>query len=55
MFISSGIGNTHYTSDWVIKTWQDFIAELNRLKTLTAPMNTVLRIAGKISDPGAEQ
>ena len=40
-FINSGIGNTGFTSDQVIKTWQDFIAELKRLKTLATPMNTV--------------
>jgi len=54
-FINSGIGNTSYTSDQVIKSWQDFIAELNRLKTLATPMNTVVRIVDKIVQSGAEQ
>jgi very-short-patch-repair endonuclease len=54
-FINSGVGNISYTRDQVIKTWQDFSAELNRLKTLVAPMNTVLRIADKIVHSGAEQ
>jgi len=47
-FIDNGIGNTSYTSDKVIKTWQDFIAELNRLKTLATPMNTVVKIATRL-------
>jgi Cdc6-like AAA superfamily ATPase len=54
-FVNIGIGNPGYTSDQVIKTWQDFIAELKRLKTLVTPMNTVLRIAAKIAHSGAKQ
>ncbi len=54
-FINSGIGNTRFTSDQVIKTWQACIAELKRLKTLATPMNTVQRIADTIAQSGAEQ
>jgi very-short-patch-repair endonuclease len=54
-FIDSGIGDPSYTPDQVIKIWQDFIAELKRLKTLATPMGTLLGIADRIALSGASQ
>jgi len=54
-FISSGIGDSSYTANQVIKIWQDFIAELNNLKALATPLNTLLQVTDKIARSGAEQ
>ncbi|MDX9963131.1 AAA domain-containing protein [Desulfobacter postgatei] len=52
-FIQNSIGNPGYSSDEIMKAWQNFIAELNRLNKLSNDISVVERISEKILSSGA--
>ncbi|MDQ1268702.1 MAG: hypothetical protein QG618_6, partial [Thermodesulfobacteriota bacterium] len=52
-FIHDSIGNPGYSSDEIMKAWQNFIAELNRLNKLSNDISVVERISEKILSSGA--
>ena len=52
-FIEDVIGNSEYSSDYVIKNWQDYTAEIDRLKAQTSLYEVVIRITHKIAESGA--
>jgi len=52
-FIQNYIGNPAYSSDQIMKKWQSFITELNRLNGLSNDISIVERISEKILSSGA--
>ncbi len=52
-FIQNSIGNPAYSSDEIMKEWQGFIAELNRLNELANEISIAERVSEKILSSGA--
>lgn len=53
-FIENMIGNSEYSSDYVIRNWQEFVTETDRLNGQTSFLEMVSRIANKIEASGAK-
>ncbi len=54
-FIENAIGNSEYSSDYIIRNWQGYLTEIDRLKAQTSLFEVISRVACKIADSGASK
>lgn len=52
-FVNNSIGNLMYTSDTIMQQWQEFIAELDKLRKLSNHFNSITEVSEKILSSGA--